>query len=180
MASSIASRRYAKALLLLAAEANQADAVLKELDGVRATIAGSSDLRAVLGSPVIKPEKKGAVVKAVFPSSSDLVSRVIDLLAERQKLSLLPDIALTYIQLYNEANGIAEVLLTSAEPLTDELTLSVKTALERKTGKKVNLRSSVDPSLIGGITVQIGDTMFDGSVRHSLEKLDMLLHAPIA
>lgn len=180
MASPTASRRYAKAVLLLAVEAKQADKVLAELRGIRSTIEASSELRTLLGSPVIKPEKKGSLLKSVFPTASDLIVRLIDLLAERQKLMLLPDIAANVESQYNDANGIAEVVLTSVEPLGDEQTQAVKAALELKTGKKITIRSQTDATLLGGITVQLGDTMYDGSVRHSLEKLDMLLHAPIA
>ncbi len=180
MASPTASRRYAKAVLLLADEAKQADLVLAELRGIRSTFADSSELRAVIASPVIKPEKKGAVMKSVFPKASEVIVRLIDLLAERQKLMLLPDIAANFETFYNAANGIAHVVLTSVEPLGDEQTNAVKAALERKTGKKITIRSQTDATLLGGITVQLGDTMYDGSIRHSLEKLDMLLHAPIA
>lgn len=180
MASQTASRRYAKAVLLLADEAKQADHVLAELRGIRSTIAASSELRSLVASPVIKPEKKGALMRSVFPNASELIARLIDLLAERQKLMLLPDITSNYESLYNDANGIAEVVLTSVEPLGDEQTNAVKAALELKTGKKITICSQTDAALLGGITVQLGDTMYDGSVRHSLEKLDMLLHAPIA
>jgi len=180
MASATASKRYAKAVLLLADEAKQSEKILVELRGIRSTIEASSELRTVLSSPVIKPEKKGAVIKSVFPAASVLTVQLIELLAARQKLSLLPEIASTFEDLYNDANGIAEVILTSVEPLDDAQTLSVKTALESKTGKTVSIRQALDPTLLGGITVQLGDTMYDGSVRHSLEKLDMLLHAPIA
>ncbi len=180
MASPTASRRYAKAVLLLADEAKQAEQVLAELRGVRSTIEASSELRALLNSPVIKPEKKASILKAVFSSASELMVRLIDLLAERQKLGLLPEIASHLELLYNDANGIAEVTLTTVEPLDAAQTNAVKAALELKTGKKITIRSQTDPALLGGITVQLGDTMYDGSVRHSLEKLDMLLHAPIA
>lgn len=180
MASPTATRRYAKAVLLLAVEAKQAEHVLAELRGIRSTIDASSELRALLNSPVIKPEKKGAILKMVFSTASELIVRLIDLLAERQKLGLLPQVAAHYEALYNDANGIAEVTLTSVDPLDAAQTNAVKAALELKTGKKITIRTQTDPSLIGGITVQLGDTMYDGSVRHSLEKLDMLLHAPIA
>lgn len=174
------SRRYAKAILLLADEAKLADKVLVELRGVRKTLDASSELRTVLGSPVIKPEKKSELIKVIFPTASALINRLMDLLSERQKLGLLPDIAAAYEAQYNDANGIAEVILTSVHPLSDELTRSVKLAMERKTGKSITIRTNLDASLMGGITVQLGDTMYDGSVRYSLEKLEMLLHAPIA
>jgi len=180
MASPTASIRYAKAVLLLADEAKQSDQVLAELRGIRSTIDASSELRSLLSSPVIKPLKKGSVLKAVFPNSSELIVRLIDLLTERQKLMLLPEIASNLELQYNNANGIAEVILTSVEPLGDEQTKAVKAALELKTGKKITIHTQTDATLLGGITVQLGDTMYDGSVRHSLEKLDMLLHAPIA
>jgi F-type H+-transporting ATPase subunit delta len=180
MASPTASRRYAKAVLLLANEAKQAQQVLDEMRDIRSTINASSELRALLNSPVIKTEKKASILKAVFSSASELMVRLIDLLAERQKLGLLTEIASHVERLYNDANGIAEVTLTSVEPLDAAHTNAVKAVLELKTGKTITIHSQTDASLLGGITVQLGDTMYDGSVRHSLEKLDMLLHAPIA
>ncbi len=180
MSSPTASRRYAKAVLLLATENKQAEKILAELRNIRSTVEASSELRTVLTSPVIKPEKKASILKLIFVTSSDLIIRLINLLAERNKLQLLPEIASNLELQYNEANGIAEVILTSTIELGDAQFLAVKNALETKTGMKITIRSQIDSTLIGGITVQLGDTIYDGSVRHSLEKLDMLLHAPIA
>ncbi len=180
MASLTASRRYAKAVLLLADEGKQADRILSDMQGVRSTIEASSELRALLTSPVVKPDVKITILKEVFKSSSELVIRLIDLLGERQRLNLLPLIATNFESLYNDANGIADVMLTSATALDSDQNKAVQKAMELKTGKKIRIQSKVDASLIGGITVQMGDTMYDGSVRHSLEKLEMLLHSPIA
>ncbi len=180
MASLTASRRYAKAVLQLADEGKQADRILSDMQGVRSTIEASSELRALLTSPIVKPDVKITILKEVFKASSELVIRLIDLLGERQRLNLLPLIAKNYESQYNDANGIADVVLTSATALDSDQNKAVQKAMELKTGKKIRIQSKVDASLIGGITVQMGDTMYDGSVRHSLEKLEMLLHSPIA
>jgi len=180
MASLTASRRYAKAVLLMADEGNQADLILSDMQAVRSTIEASSELRALLTSAVVKSDVKISILKEVFKSSSDLLFRLFDLLGKRSRLSLLPLIATNVESLYNDANGIADVVLTTATTLDLDQEKAVQMAMELKTGKKIRIQSKVDASLIGGITVQMGDTMFDGSVRHSLEKLDMLLHSPIA
>lgn len=173
-----ASRRYAKGLLSLALESGSSDALLSELDGIAKTLAASPDLRQFVVSPVVKNDVKRRVLGEVFPKASPVVRGLFDLLTNRGRLGLLGPIATAFQALHNDHHGIVDAVVTSAYELGAVDVESLRQALEQKTGKTVRLTTAIDPHLLGGVTVRIGDTVHDGSVRHSLEKLDGLLHVP--
>lgn len=173
-----AARRYAKGLLGIALESGSSDALLSELDGIAKTLTGSAELRQFVSSPVVKNDVKRRVLGEVFPKASPVVRGLFDLLTSRGRLGLLTHIATAYQDLHNAHHGIVDAVVTSAYELGAVDLESLRQALEQKTGKTVRVTTAVDTSLLGGVTVRIGDTVHDGSVRHSLEKLDGLLHVP--
>jgi F-type H+-transporting ATPase subunit delta len=173
-----AARRYAKGLLGIALESGSSDALLSELDGIAATLSGSAELRQFVVSPIVKNDMKRRVLGEVFPKASPVVSGLFDLLTNRGRLGLISHIATAYQDLYNAHHGIVDAVVTSAYAMGAADLESLRQALEQKTGKTVRVTTTVDASLLGGVSVRIGDTVHDGSVRHSLEKLDVLLHVP--
>jgi F-type H+-transporting ATPase subunit delta len=173
-----AARRYAKGLLGIALESGQSDALLSELDGLAKTLSGSAELRQFVGSPIIKNDMKRRVLGEVFPKASLVLRSMFDLLMTRGRLSLLGSIAAAFQELHNAHHGIVDAVVTSAYELGAVDLESLRQALEHKTGKMVRVHAAVDADLLGGVTVRVGDTVHDGSVRHSLEKLDGLLHVP--
>lgn len=174
-----AARRYAKGLLGIALETGQSDSLLSELDGLAKTLSGSAELRQFVGSPVVKNDIKRRVLGEIFPKASPVVRGLFDLLTARGRLSLLGPIAVAFQVLHNAHHGIVDAVVTSAYELGAADLEALRQALEHKTGKKVRVQAVMDARLLGGVTVRIGDTVHDGSVRHSLEKLDGLLHVPM-
>ncbi len=164
--------RYAKALMELSAEQNTTDPLATELAEMGQTISGSRDLRVFLGSPLVKADKKGAALHAVFSQASQVVERLIDLLVSKGREAELPAIVTAFGQLHDRARKIGRAEVTSAAPLSDAQRSRLKAELEgRSDGGTVELTYRVDPSLLGGLVIKQGDTVQDGSLRYQLEKL---------
>lgn len=180
MSSTTASRRYAKGLLELALESGRSDTLLTELSAIGRTLAESADLRRYLSSPVVKNEAKRTVLGEIFPKASDVVGQLFRILAGRGRLNILGSITRAYQEAYNVHHGIVDARIYTAYELGAVELEALRQALEVKTGKTVRATAGIDTALMGGVTVRIGDTVYDGSVRNSLDKLDVLLHVPTA
>jgi F-type H+-transporting ATPase subunit delta len=171
------ARRYAKALLEEARTAGALDAVDADLALVGETVAESRDLQLVLGSPVVAPDKKRRVVEALFAGKIGThVQRFVGFLFDKGREDLLGGVAEAYRTLRDAEQGVAEAQVRVPAALDAAEEARLKDALEARTGMKLRLRVTVDPALIGGLVVRIGDTVYDGSVRYRLEALRDRLH----
>ena len=166
-------RRYAKALLSIGVATHSFDALGRELDRVAETIASSTELKNVLENPVFPLSQRHHVLEDIARrlSLSASVKNLLLILLDRGRISALPDIARAHRELVDEQAGRARATVTSAAPLDAAIEARLRGALEKQTGKTVLLDKKVDPSLIGGVVAQVGDLVFDGSVKHQLEKL---------
>ena len=99
------------------------------------------------------------------------VGNLVQLLARRGRISILPAVAAEYRRLLNEERGILEALVTSPAPLDEADLDALRRKIEAMTGARVEITGAVDPALIGGLTVRVGDTLIDASVRGRLERL---------
>lgn len=166
------AQRYAQSVYDLATEKNQQQALLGDFKGVREALKSSRELALMLQSPIITHAKKASVLQAVFGGKvSVLVSGLFDLLAKRGREALIPYIANEYIALYNRKQNIWPVTVTSATSLEAAQLENVRKQVEKALGGTAEVQATVNPDLIGGLTIQVGDRLFDGSVRHQLEKL---------
>jgi F-type H+-transporting ATPase subunit delta len=105
------------------------------------------------------------------------MGNLLALVMRRRRVELMPAVAREFRRLYNRRAGIVEAAATSAADLDDRELAALQSRLEQMTGGKVDLTTSVDPSLLGGIQVRIGDQLIDGSVRGRLERLRSRLEA---
>lgn len=113
-----------------------------------------------------------AVVReAATTQVRDQLVNLVRLLVERRRLGLLGAVSREYRRLLDRQRGIVEAVVSSAAPLTDDETSAIQARIETMTGTAVSLRSEVEPSLIGGLTVRVGDRLLDASVRGRLERL---------
>lgn len=171
------ARRYALALYQ---EADAQDAVDRTDDDVALlaeTLGGSRELTALFESPVIGREKKEAVIGRLFEGRvSDLTLRFVRLLVEKEREDVLPAIVRAYGALRDERLGVVEALVKTARPLGYDETRQLEQALEARTGKQIRMKVEVEPSLIGGLVVRIGDRVYDRSVQHQLDVLREQLH----
>jgi len=166
------ARRYTKALFQLAREAGQEEAIGGQIDEFFAAYNGS-DLRTVLTNPAfdVATRKRVLIQVANTQQLSVLTIHFLSLLLERDRLSHLPGIASCYRRFLNEAKGRIEAKVVSASALEPTLIDRVREQLRGLSGKDVVLQQEIDPSLLGGMTVELAGTVYDGSIRTQLEKM---------
>ena len=166
------ARRYTKALFQLAREAGQEEAVGREVDEFFTAYEGS-DLRTVLTNPAfdVATRKRVLIQVANHQQLSVLTIHFLSLLLERDRLKHLPGIASYYRRLLNEAKGQVEAKVVSASALAPALFDRVREQLRGLSGKQVVLQQEVDPTLLGGMTVELAGKVYDGSIRTQLEKM---------
>lgn len=167
-----AATRYANAYIKSAIEQKKLDKAKSDISLIRETIDNSSELRLFLKSPLIKKEVKKVALLEVFKDKLDeLTISLIHLLSEKGREDLLLSITESFNELYNKHKGIIEVYVTAGFEMADNQKSSLQKKLESETGKKVQMHTTVDKSLIGGLQVKIDDTVIDGSVKHKLSQL---------
>lgn len=166
------ARRYATALLKMAQEQGEHDRIYDELQQLRAVIQSSSELRAFLRNPIIRSERKRAVLDELFRSRvHPLLLHFLFLLVDKRREALLLDIITAYEELYFQYTDRLAVTVRSAIPLPEDLQERLITALHERTGKTIVPHFQVRPELLGGVQLQIGDTIIDGTLRHALKRL---------
>lgn len=166
------ARRYASALYQEAESEGQVEQVDAGIEAVRETLSESPELERLFASPVISTEKKSAIVRRLFEGKVEpLVLNTMLLLIEKGREEMVPDVVRAYAVLRDERLGVVEALVKTALPLAADETEALRDALEKSTGHNIRLRLEVEPELIGGLVVRVGDTVYDGSARHQLEML---------
>jgi F-type H+-transporting ATPase subunit delta len=164
---------YAKALLGAAQQAKQVDRVLEELDSLENDVFKKMPaLRLTLTSPRVSAEEKVALLTKAFAGKMvGVLLNFLKVTAENDRLSCLPDVLRNYRKLVNEAEGKLEVIVRAAYPLSNPLRERIATRLSEVLKKRVQLQLEVDPDLLGGIVVRIGDTLYDASVASQLQRM---------
>jgi F-type H+-transporting ATPase subunit delta len=172
MSSAIAGRRYAVALLDVAVEGNFLERVTEDLQKIQEVLGTSHELVVALKSPLINVDLKSRILEEIFKSEIDAKTMIfIKLLAHKKRANLLADVIAEFNALIDERNGVINADVKSAVKLSEEQAKELVNGLSSRTGKKIRARMSLDESLIGGVTVKIGDTILDGSISHQLQML---------
>lgn len=172
MRISKAANRYAKSLLDLSVEQGKLEEVYKDMDSVAKTLAGSRDLMVMLKSPVIKPESKSKVLTEVFSGNvGEMTFKFIALITEKGRESLLGGIASAFVLQYKAFKNISQAEVISAAPLDGESKTKVEALLQKLAPGLSELKESIDPELIGGFVIKVGDQMIDASVSTQLREL---------
>ena len=171
-----AARKYSSVLFDLAKEKNEVQETGACLKLLKESYKAIPEFRAFLFSFRINNKQKIEALSAVFGDEfTDLLSKFMKTLFENKRQDLIPDISNSYNLKAMESKNQLLVTAVTHEKLTDELTDSVKKSLEKFFEKDVIIESTVDPSIIGGIKLRIGNTVIDGSVRGSLTRLRQTL-----
>ena len=172
MSGSRAAVRYAKAILSFALEQSKEVEVNEDMLLIDTTIEESEDLQLLLNSPVIKSELKKVALKEIFTSKvTSLTLGLIDLLIDNKRLSILSDVAKKYTVLFDKLKGIEVAKVTTAIPLTEALNKQVLSKVKEITGKDATIENSINPDIIGGFILRIGDVQYDSSVANKLQGL---------
>lgn len=177
MITNAVARRYAKALVQLGAEEGTVEKFNAELAAFNAVLAENPPLNSIFKSPAYGIEAKREILKDVMKklAFSGTGANFLQLLLDKSRLGLLPQIAESYSAFADELSGVIRPTLASGLPLDESQVTEIKAALEKSTGKKVVLTVELDPALIGGVVTKIGDKLFDGSVRTQLTKIEDIL-----
>lgn len=173
------ARPYAEALFKSAAGANLQ--ALNQQIGALAALAGSADLRQLADNPKVSPIQVFDLVAGVaLQQGLALDSKVGNLLRavlDNGRLAALPEIAAQFQALVNQSTGVSDATIASAFPIDGAQLADVVSVLEKRFGRRLNAQVAIDPALIGGIRVIVGDEVLDTSVRARLEQMKAALTA---
>jgi F-type H+-transporting ATPase subunit delta len=171
MARESAARRYAEAAFQIALRDGTVEVWRSELDLAGAVVEDPTVAR-VLANPAVALEIRDAMVdSAIGPTVSGPVLNLVKLMLRRGRIDHLPRVAAEFRRLDNARQGIVPATATTATPLSQDEVRALVGRLEQMTGGRVELDLQVDPSLLGGLVVRVGDRLIDGSVRGRLERL---------
>ena len=164
---------YAKALLQAAAPANKVDLVVDQLDSlVRDVLDKNTKFETVLGNPKLAIEEKISLIDRVFGKSMDVtVLNFLKVLCRRDRLQFIRSIAQAASELRDESAGRIQVQVTTTAALDTQSAEKLRQSLKNTFNKDVRIVSKIDPSIIGGLIVRVGDTVYDGSVDGQLKAL---------
>jgi F-type H+-transporting ATPase subunit delta len=168
-----ASLQYANALADIALAQGAAEPVSKQLADFGSAYAESAELRNFLASPAVSHEAKHGVLEKIAArlGASKIVRNFLYVISDHRRSGILPEIIAAFQQVIRKRQGIAEAEIVSAAELSPAQKADFTKTLESLSGKKVVARYSLDPALLGGAVVRLGDTIFDGSVRNRLNKM---------
>jgi len=176
MTSGVAGR-YASALFDLASEEKAVPAVSTALAGLAKSISESSDLKRLLSSPVFKTEDQMAAIDAIASKSGldGLALNFVKLMCDKRRLGALSGAIDAFQALVADAKGEVVAEVTSAEKLTAAQLKDLTAALKARVGKDVQLVTKTDSSILGGLTVKIGSTLIDNSLKTKLQNLKVAM-----
>jgi len=164
--------RYAKSAFALAEEKGMLEDVHSDMGLFMEVWEENRDFQALLDSPIVKTDKKQKIIDAIFGKhfQSDLMKLLVEMVVRKGREMYLPQVAGSFLKIYDEVKGIGRGVITSAIPLSDEQVKDIQSNLEKATGKTYELTEEVNPELIGGFTLKVDDNLFDGSVASSLRR----------
>ena len=166
------ARMYGGSLYDLAAEEGLDERILGELEGVTALLNGDAEYLHLLSIPSIPKKERCALLDEAFRGQVHLyVLNFLKILCEKGTLRELSGCARAYRVRYNQAHGILEATATTAVAMTEQQAKSLHEKLEKLTGKTIDLKTKVDPAVLGGIRLDIEGTELDGTVRNRLAGL---------
>ncbi len=173
MAYGRAASRYAKSLIELSIEKGSLDAVKADMDLIHNACVESRDLVLLLESPVVKSDKKLSVLNAVFGSQlSEITSAFIKILTEKGRESLLDDISAAFEDQYLAHKNILKTVIKSVDGVNDAFKAKVSEMIKAAYQMEVEIVEEVDPTLIGGFVLTVGDKQIDASISSKLAELE--------
>ncbi len=174
MSNRVAATRYARALLEVSEQQGSVDVIEQELTRVVDLMDRHPMLRETLVNPSVPPAGKRAILDEVIPKLGEISAitrRLLTMMVDRDRLTILAEVVQVYRERVRELKGIIRARITTATPLPPDRVESIADTLASATGRQVEIETSVDSSLLGGIVTQVGSTVYDGSIAQHLERL---------
>jgi len=177
LSSSDIANRYSEALFQIASEEKNYEKYFNDLKAFSAVVRENANLREVLFNPIFDRDEKKAVVGELLEviGVTGISANFLKLLVDKGRISLLDEIVEAYQQRMDAVLNKARVSVRTAFPLSGELVEEIRKTMEGMTRKNVEMVIEEDPSLLGGMVVKVGDTLYDGSVKAQLNKIRELL-----
>ena len=171
MSGTRAAIRYAQAILDIASDKNVLEAVGADMKIIASTIKGNAELSNFIHNPTLKVEVKESAMTAIFADANEVTKKLFRLLKENKRFEILGIIAVEYTKLYDEKSGIEVAKVITAIEMDEALRTQILAKIATLTTKKVTIESTVDPSIIGGFILRIGDQQYNASVANRLQIL---------
>jgi F-type H+-transporting ATPase subunit delta len=170
-----AALRYAKAMLSYAQESKAAEAVANDMYSLISLLQDNNEVQTMLENPILPVAEKEAVLKELFSQASPETFKLFSLLAAKNRLATLAVTGEQYVRLYAQTQGEVTAIVTTAIGLTPSLKQAVLEKAKGLTKENVQLENKIDPGIIGGFILKIGDLQYDASVSHQLKSIKTTL-----
>ena len=162
---------YARSLFEVAKENDELDEVHEQLGQFADALDESRDLQVFFFSPYFSSQEKKDGVAKIVDGANDHFENFLELIAERHRMPAVFRIRREFDSLWRQENKLLEVRITSAVEIDDDLVGSIGSRIEEQTGQRIDLDANVDPDVIGGLVLRVGNMVMDASVRGRLERL---------
>lgn len=171
MSSTRAAIRYAKAILDIATSKSLAKEVSQDMTLIAKTIQSNMELNTFIQNPTTRVEVKQSALLEVFASTNNVTKSLFRLLFENKRFEILESVAIEYNNLFDESNGVEVAKVTTAVAMTSELEAKVLAKIATISNKKITIENTIDPTIIGGFILRIGDNQYNASVANRLQVL---------
>ena len=172
MSETVVAKRYADALFQLATEKGIDEKLISELQTVKEVFLAEKQLNDFLNHPRVTNDQKLQLIDTSFASLDKYVQNTLKLLVERHRANVIPAIVDEYVNLYNEARNTAVATVYSTRALTDDEKAKLEVSFKTRFNKEqIKIENEVDPSLIGGMKIRVGNTIYDGSIQGKLNRM---------
>ena len=171
MSSTRAAIRYAKAILDIASDKGVAQAVNNDMTLIASTIKSNKELSTFIENPTTKVEVKESALQEIFADTNAVTKSLFRLLFENKRFEILDSVALEYNNLFDESNGVEIAKVTTAIAMDSALEAKILAKIVTFSNKKITIENTIDPSIIGGFILRIGDKQYNASVANRLQTL---------
>jgi F-type H+-transporting ATPase subunit delta len=171
MSGTRAAIRYARAILDIAHDKGVATEVNNDMATISATINGNAELSTFIANPTTRVEVKNSAIAEIFADVNPTTKGLFQLLHENKRFEILSAIASEYNKLFEVMNGMEKAIVTTAIPMDKDLEAKVMSKILTFSNKKIIIENIVDPAIIGGFILRIGDQQYNASVANRLQVL---------
>ena len=171
MKNTRAALRYAKAALNLSLEQKKEEAVAKDMQEIIAVFEANKELSVFLENPVVANQAKQDALIKVFSALRPISNELITLLTNNNRIDLLDQVAQAYVALLKKHQGKEVAVVTTAVALTPALEKTILAKAKELSSNEISIENTIDPSIIGGFVLRIGDLQYNASVAHQLDQL---------